>query len=183
MNSNRSKTSCNGGFTLIELLVVVLVIGILVAVAVPQYQKAVTKSRFATLKNLVKSIADAQEVYYLAHNEYATDFDALDVEMPGGTVAHEYGENETDVEAKQKRQRYYKWGHCYTLSGTVTCQDTRIDMRFSILGVHNGGNRYECTTYNNQDETTIQAQICKEESKAIPRKVTSGGVPIMRYEY
>ena len=88
-------------FTLIELLVVVLIIGILAAVALPQYQVAVMKSRYATLKNLVTSIAQAQEVYYLSNNEYADSFELLDVDMPGGKK-----------EDSTSNVYVYDWGKC-----------------------------------------------------------------------
>ena len=66
------KTSCKGnigGFTLIELLVVVLIIGILSAVALPQYQKAVVKARFAEAMVNLKSLAQAHKVCYLEKGE------------------------------------------------------------------------------------------------------------------
>ncbi len=73
------------GFTLIELLVVVLIIGILAAAAVPQYQKVVERSKAVQAITLLKSIAQAQEAYLLANGNYATEFADLDIDMPGWT--------------------------------------------------------------------------------------------------
>ena len=67
------------GFTLIELLVVVLIIGILAAIAVPQYFKVVEKGRFAEATSCFSVLKGAQERYYLKNNFYATGSTPLDV--------------------------------------------------------------------------------------------------------
>ncbi len=68
-------------FTLIELLVVVLIIGILAAVALPQYQLAVAKSRLAAIQPLLARLKQAEEAYYLEHGEYSEGIPGLDINL------------------------------------------------------------------------------------------------------
>ncbi len=86
-NANLSSL---GGFTLIELLVVVLIIGILAAMALPQYFKAVERSRMAEAVTLVDSIVKAQRRKFMQTNRYADRFEGLDVAPKGATGSQYY---------------------------------------------------------------------------------------------
>ena len=169
------------GFTLIELLVVVLIISILAAVAVPQYQKVVIKSRYATLKNLTKSLAQAQEVYYLSNGYYADDFDDLDVDGPFiGETYH------PPAPYNYLFRKNTDFGYCDMdlLNARINCTNSSIEMDY-IIRLHHaswGADTCICRVHND-DSSSVQADVCRMETRRGSASYTNNTFKYQQYEY
>lgn len=140
------------GFTLIEILIVVLIIGILAAVAVPQYQLASDKAKYAAMMNITRAIADSNERYYQANNKtYATRFDQLDVNIPANSI--------------DGGDAYFDWGNCHLYyQQEVQCtNDTSLKNQFIKLYDRSTSNLRGgvfCTA-KGIEKNTRQDKVCK----------------------
>lgn len=70
------------GFTLIELMIVVVIMGILAAIAVPQYQGYVQKGRRAAAQAFLLQVAQRQQQFFLDNRSFANSLTVLGVSMP-----------------------------------------------------------------------------------------------------
>ncbi len=151
----------NKAFTLIELLVVVLIIGILAAIAVPQYQKAVYKTKFANVKTIATALANAEEEYFLVNGKYANNYKDLSIN---------FSEPQTkdSICDKDGCNYYFDWGYC-SLNGTA--DPARIVCRNDSTGIHYRINLFNSPSeagiracYPVNDTYTLALQICQAET-------------------
>lgn len=77
------NTNFNKGFTLIELLVVVLIMGVLAAIALPQYKRAFIKSKAAQMYDAVAAMARSAQTFYMVQGEWPIAFNELDINYEG----------------------------------------------------------------------------------------------------
>ena len=150
-------------FTLIELLVVILIIGILAAVALPQYTQAVEKSRFATYRALANSMAQSAEAYYLANGIWPTSLDELTTELPADMST----QNEiTDGVCRSNTKIFccMMFPNGSSTAGTVRCGDND----YHLIYTHGYANVYGTPLKG------ITCQAKDEKYKAICKAISGG---------
>ena len=141
----------NAAFTLIELLVVVLIIGILAAVALPQYQVAVAKARISALIPVLRSIQRAQKVYYLANGSFAENIRELDISCASyGVGAHE---NWCYLDKQGLAQAHLDEGY-YIIGGDARVPDVSL-----LFFYTSSGSDAMCYAWNTNEE--FSNKVCK----------------------
>lgn len=140
-----------GGFTLIELLVVVLIIGILSAVALPQYKIAVEKTRVSEALPVLKTIAQAREAYRMANGELPVKFSMLDISIPG--------EDDDDECVITKN-----WRYCIDVDTTDAGRYNVSDEEYYVISLYpndeyyeNQAGRFACSP---QNSSTFGKKVC-----------------------
>ncbi|MFC1838806.1 type IV pilin protein [Thermodesulfobacteriota bacterium] len=101
------------GFTLIELMIVIAIIGILAAIAIPQFSAYRTRSYNSAAQSDVRNIATAQEAYYVDNSTYAAD-------VSGSLAGATYG---------------------YMQSGNVNTSAGAGSTGYTITGFHSSGDK------------------------------------------
>ena len=141
-------------FTLIELLVVVLIIGILAAIALPQYQVAVTRTQYIQLMQVVDTLWQGQQNYFLTNGSYATDVDALDISLPAGYSV-------------QGLKITYDWGECTNAATNANGPNASCSM---LDGALEYARKYKeqgrgCNAYRQKTQYALAYRVCKSMAK------------------
>ena len=149
-----TKRGAHQGFTLIELLVVVLIIGILVAVAVPQYRVAVAKSHAMQALTAVKTLSENIEQYYVENGAYPPTYNESELNKVL-SVSYKLPKNFaiTGISATYIGIQY----------GPGTKNKESFFMISRILRHANSGNRgkFVCSTAYEEDNNVLASRVCK----------------------
>ena len=161
--------NANKGFTLIELLVVVLIIGVLAAIALPQYRIATLKAKYARAKQTANDIRRAYELYYTVHNEFPTTFSQLDFANKFDNSNSMYTDNGYFCQLAPSYNEVY-------------CSiDNNFSLRYFVKYRDNNKIQVSCRATNNSSD--IYNRICQQETGKTAEEATCREAGYCEYNY
>ena len=153
------------------MLIVVLIIGILAAIALPQYKLAVLKSKYATMKDIVRVVKEAQQRYYMVNNDYTINFNDLDIEYN-----REITGNGTNLYINDFHCALHWWN--FPNQGIICILDRPHRLAYYTIY---GQNISVCRVMDHTEEyeDTLEDKVCKLETGATP--TYSGSSTVYKY--
>ena len=175
----------NRGFTLIELMIVVAIIGILAAIAIPNFIKFQAKSKQSEAKTNLKAIFTAEKAYYGEKDTFNTSFATIGYQPEKGN-RYNYIAGGTAI--TQDTVRFGAVPAGAAASNTTVTNGTAIS---SAPGV--GGTApsvvFEAAAYGNVDnDTALDAWTIGSDTNTqgittcSPDGTAAGGVPLVAYD-
>lgn len=128
------------GFTLLEVLIVVIIIGVLAAIALPQYSATLEKSKSAEAATNVGSIRTALDRYWYQNGSITTTISNLDIDDPNNVTNKLYTYSIADDGTTATTRVYtvtatrVSGGNTYTVTWKQTNNNTGKLLRSANLG-------------------------------------------------